>query len=210
VSRAHPRAVVFAAWWAIACAEGTTINEPTDGPSPATAADTGPASTSTSTGSSTPTADTAPSTDSATPSCGDPQILSFSEAGADWAAGDPATLVHGPQGGWHVGFDARVRADRVLVAHAEVTRLDTGEVIAGEANTFTMVLFDHDTTSCEGDLVGVIAYIDDPDNVDQDYICDLAGSEVRVVLEVTDPDTGSSDQAEQTVVTRADPGDSCP
>ena len=62
--------------------------------------------------------------------------------------------------------------------------------------------------TCEGDLIGVIAYLDDVP-VDLDAICALVGEEVVVGLTVTDPATGASDRFERTLITAPDPDDPC-
>jgi len=84
----------------------------------------------------------------------------------------------------------------------------TGEQLAGADNTYAMILQDHDPLTCEGDLIGVIAYLDDVP-VDLDAICALVGEEVVVGLTVTDPATGASDRFERTLITAPDPDDPC-
>lgn len=84
-----------------------------------------------------------------------------------------------------------------------------GDQLAGDDNTSRMALFGHDEATCEGDLIGIIAYLDDQP-IDQDGICGLVGQPLVVTLTVQDEATGNVDVLERRVVGAQDPEDPCP
>jgi hypothetical protein len=116
-------------------------------------------------------------------------------------------LVHGIQGGWHIGVGGEARGPRDLDMHASVVLVSTGEQLAGDDNTFRLRLSGH--RDCQGTVIGMLAYLDDPPGVDQAMVCSWVGEEVDVTLTLTDPLTGASDALTTRVVTVADPDDDC-
>ncbi|MFT4626879.1 MAG: hypothetical protein ACI8PZ_005560 [Myxococcota bacterium] len=139
-----------------------------------------------------------------------PRIDTLSEPdGVPLADGDTVTMVHGPQGGWHVGLSAVIRGSKALTLQPMVTRVDTGEALAGAENAFGVFLWDWDEETCIGGMQGMIAYLDDPGAVDQAYICGLVGLELDVRLSATDPETGAADEVGVRVIAALDPLDSC-
>lgn len=159
--------------------------------------------------SGTPTPE--PSTPGTTPPpCEDPpEVLTFTEPGARWDRGDPATMVHGPQGGWHIGSTAKVHGPRDLDATFGVDWIDAGVQLAGDDNTFRLRLTSYDEAACEGTLYGGLAYLDDPGGVDQAYICALEGERLLVWMELVDPLSGRADRVEVEVIAALDPADDC-
>ena len=153
---------------------------------------------------------TTPPTEPEVPPCTDPPDLFFlTEPGARWDQGDPATMVHGIQGGWHIGLTGDAHGPQTLDVAVRITQVSTGIQLAGDDNDFRMRLLSYDDEACEGTLTGMIAYLDDPGGVDQPYICSRVGEELHIWLSLTDPETGRSDSEEVTVVAVADPDDDC-
>lgn len=131
--------------------------------------------------------------------------------GVPLSDGDPVTLVHGSQGGWHIALDAGIAgsASKSVLVGATVERLATGEQLAGEDNDFGLPLFDWAWQTCEGELRGMVAYLDDLPGVTLDAICRLVGQELSVTLTVEDIERSTPTERTIRVVARADPEDPC-
>ncbi len=139
-----------------------------------------------------------------------PRIDWLSEPGADpLVDGDTVTMVHGPQGGWHIGLNAGIRGNRALVFHPYVERVLSGEQLAGDGNAYELVLADWDGEACTGRMIGMVAYLDDPEGVNQEVICGLVGQQLRLGLTATDPAAQETVEASVLVVAQADPTDDC-
>lgn len=110
------------------------------------------------------------------------------------ADGATFTLVHGPQGGWHVDTGGLVTfpTREVTIAPRVTTQ---GRQLAGDQALFYTILADYDEASCAGNFYEARAYVDDElealdtaTDVLFDYICPLAGAPVTVEVEVSDLD----------------------
>ncbi len=136
--------------------------------------------------------------------CGDddPMVLSLG-TGVDGfvqlTEGDPVTMVHGPQGGWHMDVAGEVQhAVQDVSVLAVVTALDapTPTVIAGaDGGLQYIALAAYDDESCSGAFWGLRAFVDDfvpPDGIErQQVICTRGGQQVEIEItltEVLDPE----------------------
>ena len=129
------------------------------------------------------------------------------------ADGDPAQMVHGPQGGWHIDSAGLVTGPSIQVAITPSLHLGDRQ-IAGDQQPWFTALAAWDAESCSGEFWGVRAYIDDevtglPPGTDvlQDYICPLAGQSLRFSVVVEDLDSGVTSTDEVTVRVLLDPYD---
>jgi len=129
-----------------------------------------------------------------TPGTGDSDFLALTE-------GDPVTLVHGGQGGWHVEIagEATHSLQNVSIL-TTITAIDqpTPTVIAGAdgpAEQVLMALAAYDDAQCSGTFWGVNAFVDDfevPDGASPlDVICALEGQRVEILTTVTEVPIGT-------------------
>ena len=137
-----------------------------------------------------------------------PMLLDLDETdGIGLEDGGTLTLVHGPQGGWHVSIDATVQGRRDLLFRGALTVLATGEAVAGEGGENRITLADWSEDDCTGQQT-LFSHINDAAVVNQDYICELVGQELLFAFEVADPD-GGSDSNSVVLVAKAWSGDPC-
>ena len=105
--------------------------------------------------------DTAPDTDSDTPETGceaQPPSLVIGTGERDWedlSAGDPVTMVHGPQGGWHMLGSARINNTGPIVRINFDIRTQGGVAISENIYTVQMIR-DED---CSGYYPGMYGYL---------------------------------------------------
>jgi hypothetical protein len=125
----------------------------------------------------------------------------------------PLTMVHGPQGGWHMLGSVRVCGSRnVVTIHYTITHDESGTVISDNLYRVALVT---DETSCCGHYPGMYGFISVQDMVDGelDTPPELLACE-RVTLRMVVTDTGGRDMTvEKTVTAAPDPADtveSCP
>ncbi len=120
--------------------------------------------------------------------------------------GDPAMIVHGPQGGWHLLASARVRntLNRVTITY-------TAKVLPEETpiswNQYGVQL--QEQGSCTGDYPGMYAYLDVSDLAEGEADTPpelLEGKEIQLRLQVEDED-GRAAEASVTVIGALDPAD---
>lgn len=79
------------------------------------------------------------------------------DAWEDLSEGDPAVMVHGPQGGWHVLGSVRATATlQIVTVDFLITDLPSGEVIA--SNIYQVALRE-DVVECGGEYTGMYAYL---------------------------------------------------
>ena len=112
---------------------------------------------------------------------------------------DPVTMVHGPQGGWHVETSGLVGGStgEVSVAPFLVRRSD-GMQVAGDQQEQFIGLVGYDDTACTGSFFGVRAFLDDAfESLDtgtepQDFICSLAGEILTLTVNLTDLTSGAT------------------
>ena len=121
------------------------------------------------------------------------------------ADGDPVVLVNGPQGGWHVGVNAGVRGARELWMGATLTGPD-GATLSVDDPPTAVRLYGWDPESCEGLLTGLQARLVERDRA---AICALAGTRLRLSVEVEDLYTGVQGSRTVEVVATSDPHDGC-
>jgi hypothetical protein len=126
------------------------------------------------------------------------------------AAGDPVTLVHGPQGGWHVDVSGWVvGTGQVVSVHPSLVRLSDGLALAGEQTPQSLALTA--TEPCGWEFWAVRAFVDDfvdPDPVG--FVCSLAGEPLALTVEVVDLVSGLTLTDTVEVVGASDPLEVCP
>ena len=100
--------------------------------------------------------------------------------------GDPVTLVHGPQGGWHIlGAAYMTNFDPVVNIHYTVVVEATGAVVA-DNNYRVQMKADGD---CAGFYPGMYGYLDVREIVDGEADTPpelLGGEQLRLTMDVTD------------------------
>lgn len=115
---------------------------------------------------------------------------------ATLAHGDPVTLVHGGQGGWHLDLTGRVAGSSDLVSAGGLVQLvDDGRIIGGlEQQPVRTALVGWSPDDCAGDLFGLRMFVDDNGPHDIDSMCLLEGAAAELHIEVQDlldPDPGN-------------------
>ena len=109
--------------------------------------------------------------------------------------GESISMVHGPQGGWHVDTAAMVHGTGdVIQIIPSLILTENGESIAGlEQVPETVALGAYDDQTCQGSVIAIRAYVDDVqrDPPYSDFICTLHGRDVDLTLTVTDVVTGN-------------------
>ncbi len=155
-------------------------------------------------------------TTTTTSSCEDPDMTLTLGTGADsyvaLAEGDPVTLVHGPQGGWHIEVSGQVaHTSQEVAILPTITVVSSGDQIAGDQNQNLMALSNFDDASCSGEFFGVNALVGDPHPEDtlpeSCYICSLAGELLDLSITVEDFNSGDSVTETVQVIVEPDPGD---
>ncbi len=118
------------------------------------------------------------------------------------ADGDPVTIVHGPQGGWHIwvaGALTGTAATSALIAPTVVVLKD-GTQLAGDQEPQAVTVT---SDGCGGTFFGGFAYLDDyaPDEGTLlEAICRLEGEILDLTVAVTDPASGATSTASVEVV----------
>jgi len=103
------------------------------------------------------------------------------------STGSPVTIVHGPQGGWHIDIAGEVTGTTDIVEVASVITLaSSGDAIAGDQQPTRIALSDWDDAGCTGNFFGITTYVDDIPSTDQQAICDMEGETLTIELTVTD------------------------
>ncbi|MEQ1564884.1 MAG: hypothetical protein ABMA64_04545 [Myxococcota bacterium] len=122
------------------------------------------------------------------------------------AAGDPVTLVHGPQGGWHVwtAIQSKFSEPEVSILPSITVPSMGGLTLSGDQQAqFVALLYDEAT--CDGAFAGLRAYVDTDQATGPtglDLICALEGVEMELCVNVTDIVDGRS--ADQCVTVTAE------
>jgi hypothetical protein len=128
--------------------------------------------------------------------------------------GASVTMVHGPQGGWHVETAGLVTASAVEVS--VLPRIVAPSLedlqIAGDQQPTYLALALYDAAVCEGQFYGVRAYLDDVDPSAlgmnfQEFICSLEGVELELSVDVSDLSTQETASSSVTVVAQLDSSD---
>lgn len=151
-----------------------------------------------------------------TESCEDPDMTLVLGTGASGfeglSEGDPVTLVHGPQGGWHIEVSGQVaHTSQEVAILPTITVVSSGDQIAGDQNQNLMALSSFDDASCSGEFFGVNALVGDPYPGDalpeRCYICDLAGELLELSITVEDFNSGDTVTESIQVIVEPDPND---
>ena len=130
------------------------------------------------------------------------------------SAGDEVTMVHGPQGGWHILGSVRIDAmyENVEI-HYTITDGPSGVVVSDNNYFVQQVPVD----GCEGEVIGRYGYLNDYDELvegDADTPWEiLACHEVTMTMSVVDHTWKKSTEASLEVIAVPDPADStepCP
>lgn len=120
--------------------------------------------------------------------------------------GDPATIVHGPQGGWHVLASGRIANTlNVVTISYSIRTLPEGTPVSW--NQYRVQLVPYDT--CTGDYPGMYGYLDVSALADGEADTPpelLVGRELELTLQVEDAD-GRAASGSVTVVGALDPTD---
>jgi hypothetical protein len=149
--------------------------------------------------------------DTAPPSpCELPPAVLLGTGATEWVAlgsGDPVTLVHGGQGGWHVDVSGWMTGSAPEVAIAPTVRqTSTGLALAGDQDPTFVALAEYDPSVCEGVFIGNRAFLDDqPTNLAA--ICALEGEPLEVCVTVTQLVDGREALACGAAVAALDPVD---
>lgn len=128
--------------------------------------------------------------------------------------GDPVTMVHGPQGGWHVETGGRLlNSEREIAIYPSIRSEDLE--VTGDQQPAYQALADYEETTCEGVFYGVRTFVEatrDSGPTGLDFVCALAGRTVTFALTTEDLSTGRQETAEVDVVLALDPIDvpNCP
>ncbi len=110
------------------------------------------------------------------------------------APGDPVTMVHGPQGGWHIDMAATIRSPTPDVSVHPTASDAAGNQLAGSANPVFLALAGYNTITCEGKVFGQRALLLDyepPADGMQLYICSLEGQPLTMGMDVVELATGA-------------------
>ncbi len=116
--------------------------------------------------------------------------------------GGSATLVHGPQGGWHVVVSGRVAGSSGEVSVLPTVRVaSTGQALTGEQRPANQSLV--------GDrFEGVLAFVTALPTLDpRAAICDLDGAPLELEVEIEDLGTGCTAVATTSATAALDPVD---
>lgn len=127
--------------------------------------------------------------------------------------GDPVTMVHGPQGGWHVETAGFVTSSLQNVAVAPTLFASSLAMqIAGDQQDQFIALAQYSAEGCSGQFSGVRAFVDDVDSSTlgldyQQFICSLEGQTLELTIAIEDVGSGTSATATQTVTAQLDTAD---
>lgn len=122
------------------------------------------------------------------------------------ADGDPVTMVHGPQGGWHVWGSLRATGFAALVdIRYTIEDLDSGVFVCDQQYRVQTA----SVSECQGEYVGMFGYLDVGELAAGDADTPpelLAGHELEMCMRATDAD-GHDETACVRVVAEKDPED---
>lgn len=154
------------------------------------------------------------SADSATPECSGLAVeLGEGEfAFAPRSDGDAVTMVHGPQGGWHIDIAGRVSGSTGTVSLVPSV-LESNQQVSlagiGQENEPPFELVGWTARSCTGTFFRLRAIIDDvdPGGPYQRFICTLNDNPLTVSVEATDTGSGETVSASFNAIAKLDPDD---
>ncbi|MCP4804291.1 MAG: hypothetical protein GY913_23230 [Proteobacteria bacterium] len=143
--------------------------------------------------------------------CGETPWLELGGGEIAWeelSEGDDVTVVHGPQGGWHILASVHAYGLQDIVdVHYTVELLDDAQLVSD--NELQLALTNYDDEACDGNALGIYGYItleqvtDDPMVTPPDV---LGGEDVRMRVELQDS-SGAYAEVELDVVAMPDPKD---
>ena len=121
------------------------------------------------------------------------------------SAGDEVTMVHGPQGGWHVlGSLKTYSIAQVVTVHFTAIALDQGGLTVADDEYRVAMIMDDET--CSGNYHGMYGYLDVSELAEGDADTPpelLAGQQLRLAMAVEDSD-GREVSAEIDVIAALD------
>ncbi len=119
---------------------------------------------------------------------------------------DPVTMVHGPQGGWHIAGSVHVEnTDPVVDVHFSIIESQSGLLVSN--NTYRVML--EPRGACAGEFMGMYGYLFVYEMIDglRDTPPELlTDHDLVMVMEVTDA-SGRHGEASMVVVAAMDPAD---
>jgi hypothetical protein len=123
--------------------------------------------------------------------------------------GDTITIVHGPQGGWHVETAGFVKSSEREIAIFPVIRTEDGLQITTNSQPEFKALVGYDEAVCEGTFFNTRAFVDAEagPGTELENICLLGGRSVELSLTVADIVSGREATATVNVVAALDPID---
>jgi hypothetical protein len=131
------------------------------------------------------------------------------EAYEPLAEGDTVTIVHGPQGGWHIETAGFVEHSEREISIFPVIRTDTGQQITTNSQPEFKALVGYDEAVCQGTFFNTRAFVDDAagPGTAQENICLLGGRTLELSLTVADIVSGRETTASVNVLAELDPID---
>lgn len=128
------------------------------------------------------------------------------------AEGDHVTMVHGPQGGWHIESAGLVgNATPEVAVHPVITVPEMGDLeVSGTQQGAFIALSGYDEASCTGNFFNVRAFLDTDRATgpsDIDFVCSLAGKTLAFSIEVSDISGARMSVGTVNVIADPDPAD---
>jgi hypothetical protein len=125
------------------------------------------------------------------------------------ADGDTITIVHGPQGGWHVETAGFVERSQREITILPTLRTETGQQITTNSQPEFKALVGYDEAVCQGTFYNVRAFVDDTagPSTAQENICLLEGRTLELSLTVGDIVSDRETTTTVNVVAALDPID---
>jgi hypothetical protein len=124
--------------------------------------------------------------------------------------GDPVTMVHGPQGGWHIDVAATIRSPTPDVSFHSVVTDEAGNQLSGSQPADLLALASYDPVTCEGLVYGRRALLLDytpPVGGLQEFICSLEFTVLTIDVDVVELATGATTEGTMTPSAALDPAD---
>jgi len=127
--------------------------------------------------------------------------------------GGDITIVHGPQGGWHMDLAGQLAGSNELVkVSATVIVNESGAQIGGAGQEGDPAVLLANYANCSGDFVKARILLDDDPTLGQDFFCSLHGKTLDIMVTVTNIINGEQVQGSMSLVARPDSVDAgiCP
>jgi hypothetical protein len=126
------------------------------------------------------------------------------------ADGDVVTMIHGPQGGWHVWTSVVTHGSEPEVRIRPAIEAPDLGIRVTDPDLESFVALVYDDAACEGTHWGERAYLDtDRDSGPKglEFVCSLDGQNLELTVEVADLVSGRSASGTVSVVAALDPVD---